>query len=257
MQALVDKTDLAAGKPMKVTVLRGAERIPGNWASTDAGTTPVAIPGLVGARQVTADAAPLRKGDVIAMPSAAGPITPADDTPGADSPVLLRGLTVVELNVMPVRTGADKKGRMGIEISPALVPARIGWLAAPAYGVRTTANTIVAMVHGLALMFTGRMAVNVAGPVRIAEISKDAGQRGASLLLTFMAILSINLGVINLLPIPALDGGRLFFIAVEALRGRRIEPNREAMVNMIGFALVLGLMLVVTVMEVLGLGGAR
>jgi len=73
--------------------------------------------------------------------------------------------------------------------------------------------------------------------------------RGLTVFLGIMALLSINLGIINLLPIPALDGGRLLFIAAEAIRGRRVEPAREAVVHLIGFALVIGLMVVLTVAE--------
>jgi regulator of sigma E protease len=59
-------------------------------------------------------------------------------------------------------------------------------------------------------------------------------------------VLSINLGIMNLLPIPALDGGRLMFFAIEGLRGKPIDKQKEGMVHFIGFALLMLLMLVVT-----------
>jgi regulator of sigma E protease len=64
--------------------------------------------------------------------------------------------------------------------------------------------------------------------------------------MSWAAILSINLGIVNLLPIPALDGGRLLFFLVEALRGKPIDRQKEGVVHFIGFALLMLLMLVVT-----------
>ena len=261
MTALVDKTDAMSGKPMHLTVLRGAQQVPGDWANTDAATMPGDVAGLPGVLMVLGPSkSGLQKGDMILLNQAAP--TGADAPAGTDAlgaggePVVLRNVQVVELTVTPVKSASDGKGRMGVEISPPLLPTKVSWLEAPVYGARTTVSTIGAMVGGLAAMFSGRTKLDVAGPVRIAQISKDAGQRGLSVLLGFMALLSINLGVINLLPIPALDGGRILFILVEALRGRRIEPSREAVVHLIGFALVVGLMLFVTVFEVINPGGA-
>ena len=69
-------------------------------------------------------------------------------------------------------------------------------------------------------------------------------------ILYFIAVVSAALGLTNLLPIPALDGGRLLFLAVEVIRGRRIEPAREGMVHLIGFGLLLLLVGFLTVREV-------
>ena len=79
-------------------------------------------------------------------------------------------------------------------------------------------------------------------------------------LLELAALLSINLGIMNLLPLPMLDGGRIFFLLIEVVRGgRRIAPEREALVHMIGFAAFIALAIVVTfadVSRILGGGGA-
>jgi regulator of sigma E protease len=104
-------------------------------------------------------------------------------------------------------------------------------------------------VTALAQMVRGQREADLRGPLGISDLSREAGERGVESFLRFMAILSINLGILNLLPVPALDGGRLLFVGAEAVRGRRVEPSREAVVHLIGFVLVLGLMAVLTVME--------
>jgi regulator of sigma E protease len=69
---------------------------------------------------------------------------------------------------------------------------------------------------------------------------------GIFVLLQWAAFLSINLGIFNLLPLPALDGGRLTFLAVEGIRGKPLDPQKEGLVHFIGFALLMLLMIVVT-----------
>lgn len=84
------------------------------------------------------------------------------------------------------------------------------------------------------------------GPVGIYASTEAVAQSGIFNLLRWGALLSINLGIMNLLPIPALDGGRLLFFGIEALRGKPIDKNKEGFVHFIGFALLMILMLVVT-----------
>jgi regulator of sigma E protease len=86
----------------------------------------------------------------------------------------------------------------------------------------------------------------LSGPVGIYESTATVAKSGIYYLMKWAAILSINLGIMNLLPIPALDGGRLMFFAVEAVRGKPIDRHKEGMVHFIGFALLMLLMLVVT-----------
>lgn len=115
------------------------------------------------------------------------------------------------------------------------------------YWISTTFKT-------LGMLFTGHVSLNdVSGPVGIVdtigtsyEQSKQAGW--LSVVLTMMnlsILLSANLGVMNLLPIPALDGGRLLFFIIEAIRGKRINPEKEGMVHLIGFVILIALMVVV------------
>jgi regulator of sigma E protease len=91
----------------------------------------------------------------------------------------------------------------------------------------------------------------VTGPVGMVGIVGDAYKFGFVYLLSFAALISINLAIINLLPFPALDGGRLFFLLIEKIKGSRINPKVANMANMIGFSVLILLMLVITYHDVI------
>jgi len=94
---------------------------------------------------------------------------------------------------------------------------------------------------------TGVVGVDqLSGPVGIVKMTDQVADSGFSMLLTWTALLSVNLAVFNLLPLPALDGGRLLFLFLEALRGKPVDPQKEGLVHFVGFALLMLLMLVVT-----------
>ncbi len=96
-------------------------------------------------------------------------------------------------------------------------------------------------------LVTGQFSIDaLSGPVGIYYSTDEVAKSGIFYLMKWAGILSINLGIMNLLPIPALDGGRLMFFAVEAVRGKPIDRQKEGMVHFIGFALLMLLMLVVT-----------
>ena len=82
--------------------------------------------------------------------------------------------------------------------------------------------------------------------IGIYDFTDQAVQSGFVTFLRWMAILSVNLGIVNLVPLPALDGGRLLFVGIEAVRGKPVDPQKEGIVHFIGFALLMLLMIVVT-----------
>jgi regulator of sigma E protease len=88
------------------------------------------------------------------------------------------------------------------------------------------------------------------GPIGLARVSAQAQQFGPIIFLSLAAMISISLGIFNLLPIPALDGGRAVFILVEMLRGRPVDPEKEALVHVGGFAVLIALMLAVSFHDV-------
>jgi len=93
----------------------------------------------------------------------------------------------------------------------------------------------------------------VAGPVGIATMTHMFVQEGLLALLRFTALLSLSLAVINIIPFPALDGGRLLFLLVEAVRGKRIPPKWEALIHAFGFILLIGLIFLITYSDILNI----
>ncbi|GAA0298510.1 regulator of sigma E protease [Gracilibacillus halotolerans] len=103
------------------------------------------------------------------------------------------------------------------------------------------------ILTNLGKLVTGQFSIDMlSGPVGIYDATDQIVKTGFLNFLTWTAALSVNLGIINLLPLPALDGGRLLFVGLEALRGKPIDPQKEGVVHFIGFALLMLLMLVVT-----------
>ncbi|WP_017185270.1 RIP metalloprotease RseP [Alkalibacillus haloalkaliphilus] len=115
------------------------------------------------------------------------------------------------------------------------------------YGFTQTYDITVLIINALGQLVTGQLSIDaLAGPVGIYTATDDVVQTGFLNFLMWTAMLSINLGIINLLPLPALDGGRLMFIGLEAIRGKPVDPQKEGVVHFIGFALLMLLMIVVT-----------
>jgi regulator of sigma E protease len=122
-------------------------------------------------------------------------------------------------------------------------------------GMKTTASLTVmtakAIVSLLSQALVGRADLtSVTGPVGIVSLVGEVRELGWSYLVTFTALLSLNLSIINLMPFPALDGGRLLFVAIEAVSRRRIQPRFFNAVNAAGFALLIFLMILITVHDV-------
>jgi regulator of sigma E protease len=94
---------------------------------------------------------------------------------------------------------------------------------------------------------------DLGGPVKIVEVTGEAVAQGLTYFVLWTALLSLYLGIFNLLPFPALDGSRLIFLGIEAIRGKPVDPNRESMVHFIGFAMLMMLMLAVTYNDIVNL----
>lgn len=120
-------------------------------------------------------------------------------------------------------------------------------IKAVTYGAKELYFWTTEIFSMLGKLITGQFSIDaLSGPVGIYVSTDTVAKSGIFYLMKWAGILSINLGIMNLLPIPALDGGRLMFFAVEALRGKPIDRHKEGMVHFIGFALLMLLMLVVT-----------
>ncbi len=100
-------------------------------------------------------------------------------------------------------------------------------------------------------MIIGSTPVALAGPVGIAQLTGEVIKAGISPLLEFAAFLSLNLAIINLFPLPALDGGRIAFVLLEWVRrGKRVSPKIEGLIHVIGFALLMVAFLAITYQDI-------
>jgi regulator of sigma E protease len=146
------------------------------------------------------------------------------------------------------------QGAVGIALevkNPVVVPESLPiWEAVP-QGVVQYWQTLVLFINGIATMIIGVTPVAVAGPVAVAQLTGEVAQAGLAPLFQFAGLLSLNLAIFNLFPIPALDGGRIFFVLVELIRGKRVSPKTEGLVHLIGFALLMALMIFITFTDIL------
>ncbi len=141
----------------------------------------------------------------------------------------------------------DIIGKMRLNLSQAITAGlKLSWNL-----VVETATGFYTLIHD-AVLGHGSLA-GVTGPIGIVGVVGDAAQFGFVYLLSFTALISINLAVINLIPFPALDGGRLLFVIIEKIKGSRINPNVANITNNIGFALLMLLMVVITYHDIVKL----
>lgn len=157
-----------------------------------------------------------------------------------------RGNQVKNVEITPkvVKQNGEKVGQIGIT-EKVKVDHSIG--AILSYGFVKTWQIIVMIFSALASMFTHGFSLNdFGGPVAMYSMTSQAAHYGVISVINLMAFLSVNLGIMNLLPIPALDGGKILLNLIEGIRKKPIDPNKEVIFTMIGFAFLLILMVLVT-----------
>lgn len=153
--------------------------------------------------------------------------------------------------------GGPEQGILGVGAGPAQFE-RMNPFSALVAGVAYTADVTGQTLAGVWQMITGsRGTEELGGPLRIAQLSGQVAELGIASLISFMAILSVNLALINLFPIPVLDGGHLMFYAAEALRGRPLPPRAQEIGFRAGFALLITLFVFATWNDLANLGVVR
>ena len=129
-----------------------------------------------------------------------------------------------------------------------------GFIGSIEYAFIETKNIILSMGTTLKYLFTGNLGVNdLSGPVGIYEVVDEQAQYGIDSLLYLLAYLSINVGIMNLIPFPAFDGGHILFLLIEKVRGKPVSANVEATITGIGFICLILLMIYVTCHDVINL----
>ncbi|MGB4149271.1 MAG: RIP metalloprotease RseP [Tepidanaerobacteraceae bacterium] len=143
-----------------------------------------------------------------------------------------------------VTTTVEPKTQRGI-IGIKSVMQKHSVLESIKYGYKKTVLILKLILVGIYQVLTGKVKADVVGPVGLAHIVGEAAKIGVYQVLYIAAVISANLGLFNLFPIPALDGGRGIFLVFELLRGKPVEPEKEGLIHFIGFALLMFLMILI------------
>ena len=163
--------------------------------------------------------------------------------------------TIENVQVKPRWKPPEGRGAIGIVVTTAN-PTTIHqgepfWRAIP-QGASACIETFVLYKNGIISMIIGSVPATIAGPVGIAQLTGEVAKAGISPLLEFAAFLSINLAIINIFPLPALDGGRIVFVLLEWVRrGRRIPAKTEGLVHYIGFVMLVAGILLITFQDII------
>lgn len=150
----------------------------------------------------------------------------------------------ISFSVVP----AEEEGRGLIGIAP--IYKKFMLLSSIGLGFTYTWFFGKLILVSLAQMVTGTIPADVTGPVGIVAVVGEVARTGLSNLFSLAAIISVNLGVINLLPIPALDGSRVIFLAWEAIRGKPVDPQKEGFIHFIGFTVLILLMIIISFQDI-------
>jgi regulator of sigma E protease len=162
-----------------------------------------------------------------------------------------RGGSTIPIEVVPLADDAGT-GKVGIKISGDKRSASASEVITGTY--KQVVGSTVGILTSFKMLIFGQFKMDdLGGPVRTAQVTAEFARMGMSYLIFWAATLSLYLGIFNLLPIPALDGSRLLFMGIEALRGKPVDPNRESMVHFVGFALLMLLMVAVTYNDIMRL----
>ncbi|MEK9148012.1 MAG: site-2 protease family protein [Patescibacteria group bacterium] len=165
-----------------------------------------------------------------------------------------RGGEFFETVAQPRLEPPSGEGPLGIAMARVGI-VRSPWWRAPWDGLKTTLTALVAITRALVstlkdLLVRGEVAADVAGPVGIFAFADETRRLGMVYLIELAGILSVNLAILNILPIPALDGGRVLFLFIEKLKGRRVRPALEQAIHTIGLVMLLTLMAVITYRDI-------
>lgn len=161
------------------------------------------------------------------------------------------------LTIIPRENPPQGQGPLGVVISTTEIYYPPVWQR-PFFGIYYGfkealfwGQTIITGLWGIVMTLVhGQAPQGVSGPVGIFAVTTEAARNGVFTLINFVGILSVNLAILNVLPFPALDGGRLLFIGIESVIGRKVVPKVEAAIHTAGMIILLGLLLLITISDV-------
>lgn len=167
--------------------------------------------------------------------------------------VVLRGDEIKNIIVEPERGVLGDNYAIGISLQT-IGDLKLPFHQAIVYAGKNTIHVTVSILKGFISLFSGNISLDeVSGPVGIVGQVGEASKIGFAYLIGFTALLSLNLAVLNLIPFPALDGGRLFVLLIESILRRRLPTKAVGWVNAIGFFILIGFMLFITAKDIIKL----
>jgi len=167
-----------------------------------------------------------------------------------------RGQETLDLKGVPRVSAPEGQGSLGIELAQVSI-VKYPWYQAPWLGflkLKEVFITIfVVLFEALKSLFIGKApsGLEIAGPVKIFSLTGDFVRLGYIYVIQFAALLSVNLGIMNALPIPALDGGRILFVLIEKIKGRPVKETTEQFFHTVGFFILILLMIFIVTRELM------
>lgn len=276
VESIVDASADFAGTSMPVTLLRGetevqTEVVPRVEPPPGRGRTGIRITSSPRANVSIAEVQPdsiaaqagLQDGDKF-ISIAGRPVTDTAtieitlaNNQGETIPIVVNrdGEQLTRQMTIPAPPPSEGETQIGMSLARDVISHSIPWWQVVPRGIGDTFGTLNQMVEGIGLLIQGDSSVGgLAGPIGMGQLTSEVLEVSSAptwvTLTTITVLLSLNLAILNLLPIPALDGGRLLFVLVEAIRGKRVPPEKEGMVHFVGLVILLMFMFVVAFMDI-------
>ena len=154
----------------------------------------------------------------------------------------------IDFSVQPKYDESVKRYLVGFSAIPKT--REIAWYESIYYGGEMLVDMSISVVQGFANLLTGTGLKDVSGPVGIYQATSQVAQKGIYSLILWLGLLSLNIGIFNLIPIPILDGGRIVIVVIEKLVGRKLSEKVQTAIMLVGIVLILGLMVFATANDI-------
>jgi len=163
---------------------------------------------------------------------------------------VIRNSKVQEISLKPVKDVKENRYKIGIGVSG--VEKKLGIGESVSYGFSQTIDTAKQTFGFFGSLFKGQVkGSDVGGPISIIRISTKAAEAGFTTLIYFTALMSVQLGIFNIIPFPALDGGWIFMLLFEIISGKKLDDKKVGTINYIGFMFLMALMVIVVIKDII------
>lgn len=163
---------------------------------------------------------------------------------------IMRENAAQEVTLTPRADPPDGQGPLGIKIEDVTVVRPIGLAEAMGSAMSLTGSVAHGIANLPAAIFEGTAGAQVGGPIEIYRVTKQVSEVDTAAFLKLVGILSVNLGIVNILPFPGLDGGRLLFVLISGIFKRQLSPKAEGIVHLAGFLFLLAVLILVSINDV-------